>query len=119
MIKTTMTLALGILIGVLLINYVFNRPDISNKIVKELQLKNDSLLKANLELDTLNYNLNVKLKEEDYQLNILVDKDKNLESTINQLNISIKTLNNKYEKASNYSNNYNNNEISSYFSNLR
>jgi len=119
MTKTTLTLALGILIGILLINYIFDRPSISNKIVKELQSQNDSLLRANLALDTLNHNLNLKLKEEDNQLNILVDKDKNLENTINQLNNSIKTLNKKYEKASNYSNNYNSNEISSYFSNLR
>jgi hypothetical protein len=114
-----MTLALGMILGVIILNYVFKNNGIDERAIMHLQYQNDSLLKANLELDTLNYNLNIKLKEEDYQLNLLVDKDKSLQSTINQLDTKIKNLNKLYEKANNYSNNFDNNEISSYFSNLR
>jgi Tfp pilus assembly protein PilN len=119
MIKTILTLSLGMIIGVLILNYVFNSHDISEDAIMHLKTQNDSLLKQNLKIDSINKQLHENLAKEDEAIELLNEKDLHQQIMIKELNTKIKTLNKKYEKANNYSNDYNSNEISSYFSNLR
>ena len=119
MIKTIITLALGMVMGILILTYVFNRHNISEDAIIHLQSQNDSLLRANLKIDSINKQLSQNLAKEDEAIELLNQKDMQQQSIIKELNTRIKTLNKKYEKANNYSNDYNSNEISSYFSNLR
>jgi hypothetical protein len=108
-----------ILIGIFILNYVFTKNGIDDNTIMHLQYKNDSLFRINQIIDSLLFLLHKELKENDYQISLLTEKDNHQKSIIEDLNTRIKTLNKKYEKANNYSNNYNNNEISSYFSNIR
>jgi predicted nuclease with TOPRIM domain len=119
MIKTIMTFSLGVIIGIFTLDFILNANNINEDKISQLQLKNDSLLKVNNKLDSLNYNLYKELEVENNNIQVLKEKDLKLTNTLNELNTRLKTLNNKYEKANNYSNNFNSNEISSYFSNLR
>ena len=68
MIRTIMTLVLGILIGIFILNYVFTKNGIDDNTIMHLQYKNDSLLRNNQKIDSLNYLLHKELKENDYQI---------------------------------------------------
>jgi len=116
--KYAIMMLLGGIVGILIFNYVYLSNGITNTNIKELQVKNDSLMMVNEKIDSINLYYKDEIGKKDLQISKLNDIDISLESKIKEATKKINNLNNKYEKANNYSNNFGSNEIASYFANL-
>ena len=117
--KYVVLLLIGSFIGMIILTYTQNKHGVGEDAVKVLKLQNDSLLKANLKLDSTNSILYDKIKAKDYEIKMLESIDENMKFKIEQLNIKIQSLNKKHAKAIITSNNFTSNELQVYFSNLR
>ena len=116
--KYGIMMVLGGIIGISIFNYVYVSNGITEKHIKELQIKNDSLMMANEKIDSINIYYKDEIGKKDLEISKLNDIDISLEAKIKETTKKINNLNNKYEKANNYSNNFGSIEIASYFSKL-
>jgi hypothetical protein len=87
--------------------------------VKELQLQNDSLFKANLVLDSLEDTYISKMNEANYEILQLESEDNALEYKVKYMNKEINIIKTKYEKARNYANGFGSDDIRRYFAELK
>jgi len=87
--------------------------------IKQLTAANDSIKNENKTIKWQNDSLIIKLFESTTALEILQEKDRELLEQIQNLTIQMNTIKTKYEKAANYTRNYNSDSITSYFSNLK
>ena len=102
---------------ILLLLKIFEKDD--NTQINELKSHNDSLRIINIKL---NFAIESKLQDIDAQdtlIKKLYSKQSKLYYVIDTLNKEIKTINEKYEKASKFSDSLNTFQIQRYFSNLR
>jgi predicted nuclease with TOPRIM domain len=102
--------------GCLLIMFL-NKPS-SNVDIKQLKLKNDSLLFANQKLEKSNDSLKNNIEKSTLVIETLNKKDGTYKEKVGQLNIKIQTLKGKYEEANNHANNFGSLDIQRYFSEL-
>ena len=116
--KYGIMMVLGGIIGISIFNYVYVSNGITEKHIKELQIKNDSLMMANEKIDSINIYYKDEIGKKDLEISKLNDIDISLEAKIKETTKKINNLNNKYEKANNHANNFGSNEIASYFANL-
>jgi len=103
--------------GCLLI--MFLNKSSSNVDIKELKLKNDSLLFANQKLEKSNDSLKNNIEKSTLVIGTLNKKDGTYKEKVGQLNIKIQTLKGKYEEANNHANNFGSLDIQRYFSELK
>jgi predicted nuclease with TOPRIM domain len=102
--------------GCLLI--MFLNKSSSNVDIKQLQLKNDSLLLANSKLTQSNDSLKNNIEKSTLVIETLNKKDGTYKEKVGQLNIKIQSLKGKYEEANNHANNFGSLDIQRYFSEL-
>jgi len=102
--------------GCLLI--MFLNKSSSNVDIKQLKLKNDSLLFANQKLEKSNDSLKNNILKSALVIETLNKKDGTYKEKVGQLNIKIQTLKGKYEEANNHANNFGSLDIQRYFSEL-
>jgi archaellum component FlaC len=103
--------------GCLLI--MFLNKSSSNVDIKQLKLKNDSLLFANQKLEKSNDSLKNNIEKSTLVIETLNKKDGTYKEKVGQLNIKIQTLKGKYEEANNHANNFGSLDIQRYFSELK
>jgi len=103
--------------GCLLIMFL-NKPS-SNVDIKQLKLKNDSLLFANQKLEKSNDSLKNNIEKSTLVIETLNKKDGTYKEKVGQLNNKIQTLKGKYEEANNHANNFGSLDIQRYFSELK
>ena len=113
---------LGLLIPLAALYFYYeSRPtekEMKTQIV-HLEAANDSIKNENKIIKWQNDSLVIKLFESTTALDILKEKDKELLGQIQALTTQMNTIKIKYEKAANYTRNYNSDSITSYFSNLK
>jgi archaellum component FlaC len=102
--------------GCLLI--MFLNKSSSNVDIKQLKLKNDSLLFANQKLEKSNDSLKNNIEKSTLVIETLNKKDGTYKEKVGQLNIKIQNLKGKYEEANNHANNFGSLDIQRYFSEL-
>jgi archaellum component FlaC len=90
----------------------------TNVDIKQLQLKNDSLLLANSKLAQSNDSLKNNIEKSTLVIETLNKKDGTYKEKVGQLNIKIQSLKGKYEEANNHANNFGSLDIKRYFSEL-
>jgi len=103
--------------GCLLI--MFLNKSSSNVDIKQLQLKNDSLLLANSKLAQSNDSLKNNIEKSMLVIETLNKKDGTYKEKVGQLNIKIQSLKGKYEEANNHANNFGSLDIQRYYSELK
>ena len=103
--------------GCLLI--MFLNKSSSNVDIKQLKLKNDSLLFANQKLEKSNDSLKNNILKSALVIETLNKKDGTYKEKVGQLNNKIQTLKGKYEEANNHANNFGSLDIQRYFSELK
>ena len=103
--------------GGLLIMFLTKSP--SNIDIKELKLKNDSLLLANRKLAQSNDSLKNNIDKSTLVIETLNKKDGTYKEKVGQLNNKIQSLKGKYEEANNHANNFGSLDIQRYFSELK
>jgi archaellum component FlaC len=103
--------------GCLLI--MFLNKSSNNVDIKQLKLKNDSLLFANQKLEKSNDSLKNNIEKSTLVIETLNKKDGTYKEKVGQLNIKIQTLKGKYEEANNHANNFGSLDIQRYFSELK
>ena len=103
--------------GCLLI--MFLNKSSSNLDIKQLKLKNDSLLFANQKLEKSNDSLKNNIEKSTLVIETLNKKDGTYKEKVGQLNNKIQTLKGKYEEANNHANNFGSLDIQRYFSELK
>jgi ATP-dependent 26S proteasome regulatory subunit len=103
--------------GGLLIMFLTKSP--SNIDIKELKLKNDSLLLANRKLAQSNDSLKNNIDKSALVIETLNKKDGTYKEKVGQLNNKIQSLKGKYEEANNHANNFGSLDIQRYFSELK
>jgi len=103
--------------GCLLI--MFLNKSSSNLDIKQLKLKNDSLLFANQKLEKSNDTLKNNIEKSTLVIETLNKKDGTYKEKVGQLNNKIQTLKGKYEEANNHANNFGSLDIKRYFSELK
>jgi ATP-dependent 26S proteasome regulatory subunit len=103
--------------GGLLIMFLTKSP--SNIDIKELKLKNDSLLLANRKLAQSNDSLKNNIDKSALVIETLNQKDGTYKEKVGQLNNKIQSLKGKYEEANNHANNFGSLDIQRYFSELK
>ena len=116
--KYGIMMVLGGIIGITIFNFVYVAHGITDKHIKELQFRNDSLMMVNKKIDSINLYYKDEIGKKDLQISKLNDIDISLESKIKETTKKLNNLNNKYEKSNNHANSFGSNEIASYFSNL-
>jgi predicted RNase H-like nuclease (RuvC/YqgF family) len=116
--KYLIMMTIGGIMGILIFNYVYISNGITDSHVKELQVKNDSLMMANERVDSINSYYKDLIEKKDSQISQLNQIDLSLDSKIKETSNKINNLKNKYEKANNHASNFGSNEIASYFANL-
>ena len=89
----------------------------NNTEIKQLQLKNDSLLLLNKNLSKSNDSLKNNIEKSSLVIESLYKKDEELKGKVFKLNNKIQSL--KYEEANNHANNFGTLDIQRYFSELK
>ena len=117
MIKLFVSFMMGAICYVLVENFILDKH--IDKDIKTLQLQNDSLVKANIKLDSLENKFLGELNNANYEILKLESQDNALETQVNYYNREIKVIKNKYEKAKHFADSYGSDDIKRYFSNLR
>ena len=87
--------------------------------IKDLKLQNDSLLNANVVLDSLENTYIAKMNEANYEILQLESEDNALETKVKYMNREITIIKNKYEKARNYADSFGSDELKGYFAELK
>jgi predicted nuclease with TOPRIM domain len=103
--------------GGLLIIFLTKSSSTTN--IKELQLKNDSLLFANQKLAKYNDSLKNNIDKSTLVIETLNKKDGTYKEKVVELNNKIQSLKGKYEEANNHANNFSSLDIQRYFSELK
>jgi predicted nuclease with TOPRIM domain len=98
---------------------IFLTKSSSSTNIKELQLKNDSLLFANQKLAKYNDSLKNNIDKSTLVIETLNKKDGTYKEKVGQLNNKIQSLKGKYEEANNHANNFGSLDIQRYFSELK
>ena len=91
----------------------------SNTDIKDLKLKNDSLLFANQKLSQSNDSLKNNIEKSSFVIDDLNKKDGSLKEKVGQLNNKIQNLKVKYEEANNHANDFGSLDIQRYFAELK
>ena len=117
MIQKLRTFLLGVAVC-FLVMYFVNTLKINARI-KELNLQNDSLIKANVILDSLENTYITKINEANYEILKLESQDNALDYNIKYMNKEINIIKTKYEKARNYANDFGSYDLKRYFSELK
>lgn len=107
----------GAIVFMLVENFIVGRH--IDKDVKALQLQNDSLVKANLVLDSLENHFLAKMNEANYEVLQLQNEDNALEYKVKYMNKEINIIKTKYEKARNYADGFGSDELKRYFAELK
>lgn len=119
LIKTLLTILPSVVIIGIWSVFVPSLKDRQHKLeIKQLKAINDELKRKN---DSILYqidNMKIDMERSDDIIHTLFDESKEYEQKADSLSKSIKSIKNKYEKASNHANAFGSSEISSYFSNL-
>jgi predicted nuclease with TOPRIM domain len=87
--------------------------------IKQLKLKNDSLLIANQKLSKSNDSLKNNIDKSTLVIETLNKKDGTYKEKVGQLNNKIQSLKGKYEEANNHANNFGSLDIQRYFAELK
>jgi predicted nuclease with TOPRIM domain len=98
---------------------IFLTKSSNNTDIRQLQLKNDSLLFANQKLAKSNDSLKNNIDKSTLVIETLNKKDGTYKEKVGQLNIKIQSLKGKYEEANNHANNFGSLDIQRYFSELK
>ena len=101
-----------------LVMYFVNTTQVDSKI-KELKLQNDSLYKANIQIDSLKNMYVAQINEANYEILKLESEDNALQTNVNFMNRQITIIKKKYEKANNYANSFGSDDIKRYFAELK
>ena len=117
MIQKLGTFLLGVTVCFLAMYFVNTRK--MDARIKELNLQNDSLHKANLVLDSLEDTYIAKMNEANYEILQLESEDNALEYKVKYMNKEINIIKTKYEKARNYANDFGSDDLKRYFSELK
>lgn len=107
----------GAIVFMLVENFIVGRH--IDKDVKALQLQNDSLVKANLVLDSLENHFLAKMNEANYEVLQLQSQDNALEYKVKYMNKEINIIKTKYEKVRNYADGFGSDELKRYFAELK
>jgi len=91
----------------------------TNSDIKQLSLKNDSLLLANKKLEQSNESLKNNIDKSTLVIETLNKQDGTYKEKVVQLNNKIQSLKGKYEEANNHANNFGSLDIQRYFSELK
>jgi hypothetical protein len=110
---------IGAIVGILILNFVKYGSFSESKAIKELQLQNDSLLNANIKLDSLENTYLIELNKASDEILQLEFQDDELKTKVKNMNKEITIIKYKYEKASNYANAFGSDELKKYFSELK
>lgn len=119
MIRELIIAFLGAVVGIVCLNYVLDSNGHGSKDVDRLKLENDSLVKANLKLDSLEKSYLSELNNANFEILKLESQDNTLEARVKNMNKEITIIKTKYEKAKHYADSYGSDDIKRYFSNLR
>lgn len=87
--------------------------------IAELQTINKVLAEQNKKWASANDSLKIQITTKDAKLESLYKRDAELFSKLQSINNQITNLKNKYEKADNFTSNYNADSVKQYFSNLK
>lgn len=117
MIQKLGTFLLGVAVCFLAMYFVNTRK--MDAKIKDLKLQNDSLLRANLVLDSVEDKYIQKLNESTFEILKLESEDNGLENKVKYMNREITIIKNKYEKALNYADTFGSDELKRYFSELK
>ena len=98
---------------------IFLTKSSNNTDIRQLQLKNDSLLFANQKLAKSNDSLKNNIDKSTLVIETLNKKDGTYKEKVGQLNNKIQSLKGKYEEANNHANNFGSLDIQRYFSELK
>jgi hypothetical protein len=91
----------------------------TNVDIKQLKIKNDSLIVANQKLEISNDSLRGNIEKSKLVIESLNKKDEILKQQAGQLNNKIQSLKGKYEEANNHANNFGTLDIQRYYSELK
>jgi predicted nuclease with TOPRIM domain len=98
---------------------IFLTKSSNNTDIRQLQLKNDSLLFENQKLAKSNDSLKNNIDKSTLVIETLNKKDGTYKEKVGQLNNKIQSLKVKYEEANNHANNFGSLDIQRYFSELK
>lgn len=111
-------LTIVLVIAIVVVGYkgLFNtgNQDLKNKL-KEIQKKNDSLLKCNAQIEAELGELNFQYQKSDVIIERLQNVDSVNSITLKAINAKLSNLKPEYEKVQTYANGYTSNQIASYF----
>jgi len=111
-------LTIVLVIAIVIVGYkgLFNtgNEDLKNKL-KEIQKKNDSLLKCNAQIEAELGELNFQYQKSDVIIERLQNVDSVNSITLKAINAKLSNLKPQYEKVQTYANGYTSNQIASYF----
>lgn len=111
-------LTIVLVIAIVVVGYkgLFNtgNQDLKNKL-KEIQKKNDSLLKCNAQIEAELGKINFMYQKSDVIIERLQNVDSVNSITLKAINAKLSNLKPQYEKVQTYANGYTSNQIASYF----
>lgn len=111
-------LTIVLVIAIVVVGYkgLFNtgNQDLKNKL-KEIQKKNDSLIKCNAQIESELGELNFQYQKADVIIERLQNVDSVNSITLKAINSKLSNLKPQYEKVQTYANGYTSNQIASYF----
>lgn len=112
---------LSFIAGILLLTIIIfvRNDDSGNNSIKMLKIQNDSLILENKKLDSISNSYLVEMNKLNFEMLQIEKEDSILNSKVYKMNQKLIIINNKYEKARNYSNNFGSNELKRYFSELK
>jgi predicted nuclease with TOPRIM domain len=111
-------LTIVLVIAIVIVGYkgLFNtgNQDLKNKL-KEIQKKNDSLIKCNAQIEAELGELNFQYQKADVIIERLQQVDSMNSLNLKAINAKLSNLKPQYEKVQTYANGYTSNQIASYF----
>ena len=111
-------LTMVLVIAIVIVGYkgLFNTGNQDLKIkLKELQKKNDSLIKCNAQIEDEITELNFQYQKADAVIEHLQKVDSMNSLSLKAINVKLTNLKPQYEKVQTYANSYTSNQIASYF----
>ena len=111
-------LTIVLVIAIVIVGYkgLFNtgNEDLKNKL-KEIEKKNDSLIKCNAQIEAELGELNFQYQKADAVIEHLQQVDSMNSQNLKAINAKLSNLKPQYEKVQTYANGYTSNQIASYF----
>lgn len=101
--------------------YIFTQGDYDEKAkdeIKKLKLENQGLKKTNDSIFATIKTFEDDISKQDEIISHLFNEQESFYKTLDSLDLALTKTKQKYEKATNHSNNFSSTEISKYFSNL-